>query len=708
MRGATMIVLNKRLGDRLRQHSIGTDYVIAHIAMSPPILLISYHAPSNSLGPEVYQASLDNLVNDIETLGWKPTSGIRLILCGDFNSQVSEHEGVVGKYTNGGERANDAPRANMILGVAHHLHLRLFSTYHQLGPTRVPWRGALAKGETASLIDHIAATNTTKCQIQIAHTFPTLTISDHKPIKATILAPKKDRRRRKQLMETILTQNVNSRKLPAHWKPHDPKAFQKELANLTPTSLQDLTQACYETARKHSQPWNAPKTARAALLKGLRAATNPLIRRAYQICLKAQVRQEKQQQTEEQLRKWATGSSWTFSKPHRMPGPLRIPPQINEDADRANWSKHLQTHFQDIYTATPAEREAAWSHLAQIHATAFQPHQTTLKCYIHDIDDIIRNLTPGKAAGQDKIPSQVVKMLTHKHKEFLAAEFQNIANSEAYKPASRPDTWNTAQVVMLAKKTGATRLSDHRPILLLPQLQKIYARWLLTQIAEHADRCIPPTQHGFRPRRQCSEIHHVLGRLREEGQEWRATYVVLKLDITKAFDKLARSAIFKALRQINCHPRAAWAVARELTGTALHPTLFGICTDKPIPTTRGVRQGAPDSGALFCLAVATALKPLLDKWVRLGHGLRVGPQGQLTNYLSFADDTLLIAATVDQALTMYTEFVQTLSQIGLDINEAKSQYVTNLPPAHCARLPGSNQTGKGMVVLGRIFDVTES
>ena len=210
MRGATMIVLNKRLGDRMRQHSIGTDYVIAHLALSPPILLISYHAPSNSLGPEVYQASLDNLVNDIQTLGWNPASGIRLMICGDFNTQVSEHEGVVGQYTNGGERANDVPRANMILGVAHHLHLRLFSTYHQLGLTRVPWRRALAKGDAESLIDHIAATNTIKCQIQIAHNFPTLTISDHKPIQATALAPKRDRRLRKQLMENIFAHNANS------------------------------------------------------------------------------------------------------------------------------------------------------------------------------------------------------------------------------------------------------------------------------------------------------------------------------------------------------------------------------------------------------------------------------------------------------------------------------------------------------------------
>ena len=207
-----------------------------------------------------------------------------------------------------------------MLGVAHHLHLRLFSTYHQLGPTRVPWRRALAKGDTESLIDHVAATNTIKCQIQIAHNFPTLTISDHKPIQATALAPKRDRRLRKHMMENILAQNVNNRKLPAHWKPHDPQAFQKELASITPTSLQDLTQNCYNTARKHSQPWNAPKTARTALLKGLRAAKDPLTRRAYQICLKAQIRLEKQQQTEAQLQKWASGSSWTFSKPHRLLG----------------------------------------------------------------------------------------------------------------------------------------------------------------------------------------------------------------------------------------------------------------------------------------------------------------------------------------------------------------------------------------------------
>ena len=385
-----------------------------------------------------------------------------------------------------------------------------------------------------------------------------------------------------------------------------------------------------------------------------------------------------------------------------------MPPQINDDPNRDKWNAHLQNHFEQLYTATEPERDAAWSHFTAIHAAAFHPRQTTLKCHAQDIDDIIRNLTPGKAGGLDQIPSQVVKNLTQEHRRFLAEEFQKLANSEAHKPAGRPDTWNVAQVVMLAKKKGATQLGDHRPISLLPQIQKIYSRWLLTQIAEHADRYIPPTQHGFRARRQCSEIHHILGRLREEGQEWRASFVVLKLDISKAFDKISRSAIFKALRTIDCHPRAAWAVARELTGTALHPTLFGICTHKPVPTTRGVRQGAPESGVLFCLAVAVALQPLIQKWARLGYGLRVGRAGELTNYLSFADDTLIVAANPAQALSMYEDLVQTLKRIGLDINETKTQYVTNHPPAHCTRLPGTNKTGEGMVVLGRLFDITDS
>ena len=68
MRGSTMVLLHPRLGQRVRRTCQGADYSIVELAVSPPLLVASWHAPSNSAGPDAYQASLNTLQADIEYL----------------------------------------------------------------------------------------------------------------------------------------------------------------------------------------------------------------------------------------------------------------------------------------------------------------------------------------------------------------------------------------------------------------------------------------------------------------------------------------------------------------------------------------------------------------------------------------------------------------------------------------------------------------
>ena len=127
MRGAAMILLNQRVSKRLRRHVIAQDYVIAELAMIPPVLIISHHAPSSHAKDDEYQDSFDRLLADIESLH-PPHSGtnIRLIWCCDLNTQVNAHPPDIGPWTNGGEREGESGRAATVSGAIQTLSLKIF------------------------------------------------------------------------------------------------------------------------------------------------------------------------------------------------------------------------------------------------------------------------------------------------------------------------------------------------------------------------------------------------------------------------------------------------------------------------------------------------------------------------------------------------------------------------------------------------------
>ena len=260
----------------------------------------------------------------------------------------------------------------------------------------------------------------------------------------------------------------------------------------------------------------------------------------------------------------------------------------------------------------------------------------------------------------------------------------------------------------MAKKHDANQLQDFRPISLIPQIQKLYSKWLYAMISLIADQSLPPAQHGFRRKRQCAEVHAIVNKLREVGQEWRMPFVILKIDISKAFDKVYRGAIISSLLDVKAHPRAIWALARELVNTTMRPSLFGTTSPEPVPTFRGVKQGSPESGLLCGLTVAKTFRKLTDKWSRQGYGFQLQRGGKRHQYEAFADDTIVLGKNPRETKAIYDDIVQDLQGIGLGVNGDKTQFISKHPPSRCSLLPGKNQTGTGMIILGRHFDIVES
>ena len=251
MRGSQMIVLHPFLGNRLRNHIVGPDFVIAEVALTPPLVLISFHAPSSSASQEQYEQSFSGLLDELSHLLSKSPPGTRLVLGSDLNTQLVPNPPTIGTWTNPSERSPDLLRANTAFGAMETLSMTVISSFFDLGPTRIAWPSAKKRGATDSTIDYVAVTSSLKGRVSVPSHFPTITTSDHIPLYLEVLAPKRDKRYRQHLIEHLLPSSDRVR-LPTSWQPTNRTVLQERLAQDIPATLSELTTHIHQAAKAHT------------------------------------------------------------------------------------------------------------------------------------------------------------------------------------------------------------------------------------------------------------------------------------------------------------------------------------------------------------------------------------------------------------------------------------------------------------------------
>ena len=195
----------------------------------------------------------------------------------------------------------------------------------------------------------------------------------------------------------------------------------------------------------------------------------------------------------------------------------------------------------------------------------------------------------------------------------------------------------------------------------------------------------------------------MLLRIKELAGEWGGTYVLLKVDIKRAFDRVTHSALLASLLRLETDRRAIEAIAGEVLFARVRPTLDAIEADSDIRLFRGMRQGSSLSGLLFIMILSDVLRPPEKKWGELHLGCQCGEYRY--NHLLIADDLVLIGKDGAEVSRMLSDLQEALAEVGLETNAAKFQYVYGPLDRSMGKsvqvLPGTDQSEQGMVVLGR-------
>lgn len=244
-----------------------------------------------------------------------------------------------------------------------------------------------------------------------------------------------------------------------------------------------------------------------------------------------------------------------------------------------------------------------------------------------------------KAPGPDGMPSIFSKKLWDVVGGKLVTEVLQALNG-----CKLPEGWNETVIVLIPKIDKQERVTDLRPISLCNVTYKVVSKILAGRLRTVLDDVISPSQSAFVPGRLISdnilvacEITHFLLNKRDGN----LGYAALKLDMSKAYDRVEWSFLEKMMRRLGFADQWIGLIMECVSTVSYRIKVNGDVTDTFKPE-RGL-QGDPLSPYLFLLC-AEGFLALLQKAELDGRivGVKICSTALSVSHLLFADDSLIL------------------------------------------------------------------
>lgn len=110
------------------------------------------------------------------------------------------------------------------------------------------------------------------------------------------------------------------------------------------------------------------------------------------------------------------------------------------------------------------------------------------------------------------------------------------------------DNLNNALIVLLPKRVGASSPADFRPITMIHSFAKLLSKVLALRLATKLDRLVDKNQNAFIRMRTIQDNFKYVQRASVLIRRKKIPMLLLKLDISKAFDTLSWPFLLELLR----------------------------------------------------------------------------------------------------------------------------------------------------------------
>ena len=316
------------------------------------------------------------------------------------------------------------------------------------------------------------------------------------------------------------------------------------------------------------------------------------------------------------------------------------------------------------------------------------------------LDKAINGLNPRRCQDESGLVADVLVSITDKGKNMLQDLFEERANNTDLSTTA-DDAWYNLPAILIEKCSGASGVDQFRPIQILFVLQKVYLRCLYLVISQYW-KLSGLIQVGARSGHNAIEVIHVLRVIVEKCVEWSLPYVIVSIDLKKAFDSITVASLIKMTEDHPLPLRIKYALFREIMcKRTVRMNLHGVTT-APIDMQNGFRQGGPESSFLFAFVLSNILEKLSASWknrgVGFGFGAFEGEQAAMDTWrhefqehlggfdcedlfvslLAFMDDTYLIARSFAEAQLMLNELVAEFALWGLTLSPGKLKVMSEM------------------------------
>ena len=582
-----------------------SDYIICRLKKTffrqpKDIYLVNvYVKPQNSsktkdakFGKETLE-SIDNIINELKNDG-------EVILCGDFNSRIGLHTGMVkndsskflslpedyvpDEYSN--RRSQDTltnPYGTHFLNLVQNNQLTILNgrTLGDLSGnfTSIQWQGC-------SVIDYFAVSKHFQDKILYLKIEDLTEYSDHKPlclhlrcppIKFTKSEPLQSKyqpapnrfiinqENKTSFMESQKTQSsmdilksLNDElssiiHLNSHDKGHRTESI-KNINNKFAEHIRNLASESFKETKKktknktNNNPWFNwhTKLAKRELRKATKAtsefpSSEFLRKNFYQVKgsykrILSKTKTKYFAKLNEDIEGGKILNWQSFKKLKQQKSN-----KINFDShDMENFESFFKKLYADNHeTISSKKKEELIREADIINKNSINPINLNAKITVGEVLSTIKALKSGKASSFDMISNEILKCLNRDHVEFIT-NYYNVAFDYGIYP------WNENLISVIHKKGKISNPDNYRAISISSAIGKVFSTILLERLIKfRRESCPdPPHQLGFSKGAQTYDHILTMQTIASKYKKLNKPVYAVFVDFKKAFDSVCRQALF--------------------------------------------------------------------------------------------------------------------------------------------------------------------
>ena len=280
--------------------------------------------------------------------------------------------------------------------------------------------------------------------------------------------------------------------------------------------------------------------------------------------------------------------------------------------------------------------------------------------------ELIRGLKNNKAAGPDGIRGEWFKELGERR---VCLESITRCLDEVTRGGEVPAEWKLSRTTLI-KKVARPTGRDYRPIAVMGVESKLYMSFVRGEIEEHLRRngIGRDNQIGFMEGGRIEYAHFLLQYMVEDSlreKKGKRGLVVMALDYSKAYDSIERKGLVETMIKYKLNPFIIDVIVKLYEDDETLMRIGG--KEERVKVTSGIRQGCTASTELFKLVTFEIIRKLEEE----GEVMEFGNIN--LNSLFFADDSLTVAKTVEEAERNLGVIREASRAFGLEINLRKSK-----------------------------------